>query len=488
MTSGDVTTDNAFNFDSRFRSQPSSSLPDQISLKDHNMAAAESPKTDWQITKSSLKERNKHMFNNSLISDVTFSVNNSSAHQQQSALLIPAHKYVLAISSPVFFAMFYGHMADAARTVELADCDYDSFLELLRFVYCDEAELTGSNVTQVLYLAKKYMIPALSEQCTKFLQENLDASNVFVVLPGAQTYGEAALVEQCWETVDQTSEDAMKSEAFLDVSHDLLKAVLQRDSLTSDEVEIFKSVDRWVEHQCDKTERETTGEQKRRIIGDAIRLVRFPLMTQKEFAEVASTTNLLTKEDMCDVLLHFNGVLQTPLSFSDVPRANRKLTRRVKRFRTALPPTIKWSYKQGNPDALGLSVDRDVSLCGLRLFGSQGVQYSVTIGVYEKGSGDVLAQLVNTFDTDKAMTDNYYGFDVIFDKPVAVKKNKTYEIRAVIRGPSSQYTNDGQKWVADKLACFSFSDSDRSTNGTGTKQGQFAEIIYKIYKNNHQPT
>ena len=289
MTSGDVTPNNAFTFDSSF-----CSLPDEISLKQHNMAAAESPKTDWQISKSSLKERNKHMFNNSLISDITFSVNNSSAHQQQSALLIPAHKYVLAISSPVFFAMFYGHMADAARTVELADCDSDSFLELLRFVYCDEAELTGSNVIQVLYLAKKCMIPALSEQCTRFLQENLDASNVFVVLPGAQTYGEAALAEKCWETVDRTSEEAMKSEAFLDVSHDLLKDVLRRDSLTSDEVEIPMAVDRWVEHQCSKTEPKTTDEQKRRILGDAIRLVRFPLMTEKEFAEITPTTNLLT--------------------------------------------------------------------------------------------------------------------------------------------------------------------------------------------------
>ena len=100
------------------------------------------------------------MFNNTLISDVKFSVKDSNTDRQQ-PLVIPAHKYILAISSPVFFAMFYGQMLDTSDTIKLPDCDSDSFLELLRFLYCDEVKLTGSNVIQVLYLAKKYMIPSL---------------------------------------------------------------------------------------------------------------------------------------------------------------------------------------------------------------------------------------------------------------------------------------------------------------------------------------
>ena len=96
--------------------------------------------------------------------------------------VIPAHKFVLAISSPVFYAMFYGQMAETTDAVELPDCDYESLLELFRFLYHDEVSLTGSNVMHVLYLAKKYIVPSLAEKCTVCLRENLEASNVFAIL------------------------------------------------------------------------------------------------------------------------------------------------------------------------------------------------------------------------------------------------------------------------------------------------------------------
>ena len=44
--------------------------------------------------------------------------------------VIPAHKFVLAVSSPVFYTMFYGQMADARDSIELPDCEYEILLEL----------------------------------------------------------------------------------------------------------------------------------------------------------------------------------------------------------------------------------------------------------------------------------------------------------------------------------------------------------------------
>ena len=75
--------------------------------------------------------------------------------------MIPAHKFALSISSPVFEAIFYGELAETKDSIELPDCDYESLLELFRFMYSDEANLSGSNVMGVLYLAKKYMVPSL---------------------------------------------------------------------------------------------------------------------------------------------------------------------------------------------------------------------------------------------------------------------------------------------------------------------------------------
>lgn len=55
----------------------------------------------WQISRSSLRDRNKYMFNRELFSDVRFLVGRAEKTS------IPAHRYVLAISSPVFSSLFY---------------------------------------------------------------------------------------------------------------------------------------------------------------------------------------------------------------------------------------------------------------------------------------------------------------------------------------------------------------------------------------------
>ena len=125
------------------------------------------------------------MANNDLFSDVKFVVRKSGG-ESESKQVIPAHKFVLSIGSPVFEAMFYGELAET----RLPDCEYESLLELFRYMYSDEVNLSRNNVMAVLYLAKKYMVPSLAEKCTEYLQENLDPSNVFSILPSAQKYEE----------------------------------------------------------------------------------------------------------------------------------------------------------------------------------------------------------------------------------------------------------------------------------------------------------
>ena len=139
------------------------------------------------------------MFNNDLFSDVKFVVQTAAQGENESKQVIPAHKFLLSISSPVFGAMFYGELAETTDSIELPDCEYHSLLELFRYMYSDEVILSGRNVMGVLYLAKKYMVPSLADKCTEYLQDNLDPSNVFSILPSAQKYEDKDLVEKCWK-------------------------------------------------------------------------------------------------------------------------------------------------------------------------------------------------------------------------------------------------------------------------------------------------
>ena len=59
--------------------------------------------TYWQTARGTIRERCEAVFNQELLSDVKFVVRDSRGGSKT----IPAHKFMLAISSPVFFAMFY---------------------------------------------------------------------------------------------------------------------------------------------------------------------------------------------------------------------------------------------------------------------------------------------------------------------------------------------------------------------------------------------
>ena len=56
---------------------------------------------NWQSSKKTALQRNAYMFDNELMSDVSFSCG-------ESRRIFHAHKYVLATSSAVFFAVFTG--------------------------------------------------------------------------------------------------------------------------------------------------------------------------------------------------------------------------------------------------------------------------------------------------------------------------------------------------------------------------------------------
>ena len=273
----------------------------------------------WQTKLPTLVQRTAFVFNNELLSDVKFVVPVSTS-ESESKKVIPANKFVLAVSSPVFCAMFYGQMAETKDSIELPDCEYESLLELFRFLYSDKVNLSGSNVMQVLYLANKYMVPSLDDKCTEYLRDNLTASNVFSILPHAQKFEEKDLEDRCWEVIEKQTE-AVTSDEFVTVERSLVESVVKREVLNVKEVELFKAVDHWATKECERQGITPEGEAKRRILGeDIVKAIRFPLMSQKEFSSVVFDSHILTMQEVGVMMKHYSGVLTSHLPFMQTSR------------------------------------------------------------------------------------------------------------------------------------------------------------------------
>ena len=93
----------------------------------------------WQ-DELSLCDRQKKLFLNDFLSDVTFFVGLIVDPEEQKSISsvrlhrIPAHKFILATSNQVFQAMFFGPLAKASdqSEVKVLDMEPEAFIAILR--------------------------------------------------------------------------------------------------------------------------------------------------------------------------------------------------------------------------------------------------------------------------------------------------------------------------------------------------------------------
>ena len=438
---------------------------------------------DWQTTRPTIRERAKFMLNNDRLSDVKFVVRKIDGEtESESTQAIPAHKFILAIGSPVFEATFYGELAETKDIIELPDCDHKSLSELFRYMYSDEVNLSGSNVMGVLYLAKKYMVPSLADKCTKYLKEKLDPLNVFDILPFAQKYGDEVTVDRCWKAIDQETEEAVESDGFETIDKSFLEAVVTRESLKISEVMLFQALDRWAGKQCQKQDLTEDGQTKRRILGEQItKAIRFPLMSVQEFASVVVDTNILTPDETT-ALFKFFAIQTSPVGFSKTQRRPLVVHDRYCRFSTVTSPGYICIKYNGGKHSLAFTVDRSITLYGVSLIGSKDNSYTVILEIKNASNNTTMVSKSGTYSSKLLPYNNsgskYFGFEVSFDSGAYMMRNTRYHIEALISGPPSGYGNPGLQTISRPGVTFRFYNLQGSS--TSTSYGQFSEFIFSV--------
>jgi len=94
-------------------------------------------------------------------------------------------------------------------------------------------DLTGDNVTYILYAAHKYEVRGLEQLCTNFLMKNLAASNAFTILNEAVHFGLTDLKNASMKEIEKHAPLIFQSyDDFLNVDAETLKYVLGKDTLS----------------------------------------------------------------------------------------------------------------------------------------------------------------------------------------------------------------------------------------------------------------
>lgn len=428
---------------------------------------------NWQASRVTVKDRLAFIFNREILSDVHFIVGKGAQQQR-----MPAHKFVLSVGSAVFDAMFNGAMATTSDEIELPDVEPAAFLALLRFLYSDEVQIGPETVMMTLYTAKKYAVPALEKACVDFLKSNLSSDNAFMLLTQARLFDEPQLAALCLETIDKYTSEALAAEGFTDIDHETLCAVLERDTLRIREAKLFNAVVRWAEQESIRQNLTVNAENLRLLLGRALHLIRFPIMTVEEFAVGPAQANILTDKEIVSLFLYFTVNPKPPINFPDVPRCC--ITGKEQTVCRFLQSESRWGYS-GTSDRIRFMVDRKIYVVGFGLYGSihGPSDYTVNIQIIHTGTG----KLLGTNDTSFSCDGSSSTFRVMFKTPIEIIAGNNYTACATLKGPDSHYGTKGLRKIT--LDCpsggkvtFLYTYAAGNNNGTSVEDGQIPEIIF----------
>ena len=339
----------------------------------------------------------------------------------------------------------------------------------------------------IVYLATKYIVPALMKKCVRFLRKKVTPESAFEVLTQAIHFCADSLEENCWSVIDMECTQALTSETFLKVDHSVLCELLSRETLNVKEIDLFTAVLKWAQFQCEKEGLEDTVKNYRKVLGKAINMVRFPTMALEEFAgTVVHESKILPQEDIIDIFLLFSG--QKPsdpatCKFSCKPRRHCAGKSRASRFspQKIIRPKRAgkgWCYVNNTLDALCFRVSHPVFIHGVRAFGDdEKSTYRLKVNLLQ-GNRELSSnagEFKSGIDEDEL---NPIGFDVIFPQPVRVEADVVYTLTGSFSGPQSFYGQGGEKVVVSEGVEFMFCSSEQSNNGTSVFHGQFPQIIF----------
>jgi hypothetical protein len=374
-----------------------------------------------------------------------------------------------------------------------------------------------------MYASDKYMLDIIKIECKKFLTANINEDYACLVLQIAHTFDLEDLQKYALQFICSHGKACLESMSFLRLLSECVKLIIESDELCCTEEIVDQTMIQWVErqvtaddeqhvtgdeeqpvtgaeeqHMTDNDEKHETGneeqhvtcnedeyvignkeqrviakdEQLRKVLGDLIYLIRFPIMEHTYFTNEVSTKNVLTATEMVEIYQSMNGKLI--VTFSDKMRLSKLI---VWRCESNVEYNL-WTHR-GADDCLDFTTSFNCYINGIIVFGSikYSGQHDVNITIL---NGSTL--LVST-STKLNSVPGKGSYPIDLAEPLRILQNIMYTIKLNMKGKDCFRGKDYKtnvKIYDDSYV--TFTDSSSSPNDTTSTNGQIPGIILSYFR------
>jgi hypothetical protein len=141
---------------------------------------------------------------------------------------IYAHKSVLVSRSEYFATLFSVGMRDSSATeIIVRDFKYDVVLDLLKYMYTGNLQLSVETAVQLLEASNFYKVEGLKDNCEYVLHLNVDVESVCTLLEIADKFDARKLKTVCLEFIVEHYEKVMNTLSFKEMERELVVSILK---------------------------------------------------------------------------------------------------------------------------------------------------------------------------------------------------------------------------------------------------------------------
>ena len=251
---------------------------------------------DWREDARSLSEVVDKLYSQPgklLYTDITFILSDGRK--------VEAHKLILALSSPVFEAEFYGGqwMEESCKSLVIED-DMGVFPEFISLIYkksFDFCDVSDFQLWDLLYLANKYLINKLIRLLEKTIKTRIKRCKDKVILLNHLERAKEVLIgdefhEMIKNEIELYAEPVMSSHFFLNTRREEAKEIIEYENLHLTEGQIFKQAAEWCLFNC-----QTEQEAEKEFNAEFLNLISSKNMTSEDFIQnVLPSSNIMTRE------------------------------------------------------------------------------------------------------------------------------------------------------------------------------------------------